>query len=648
MKRRTRNRVRAVLSRLVLGGVAAGLAGLLTTSLPASAQQSDALRIVAVDSTNHPQVVLTVEPPATLAGEDLGAADFRLTEDGETIPIDVTRVGSESTASEAALEIMLVLDTSGSMEGEPLDAARDAAIAFLAEMPPGARVGLIAFGSTPVLASPLSNDRAEIASAIGALDASGETALYDALPAALDQFAAESTARQVIVLLSDGGDTASRISLADVSDVVVEAGVELSAVELITEEYDGSGLRSLAGAAGGSVLSASEPGRLVQLYEAVAAELLNRYLLTYETTRGGTTVVQVSLEAGGVDLTTAREIVLPATTGPDVVAPDPITASEPGFLGSHGGLFTGLALFFVALTSFLAWAFLRDREERVRLTERIGARAGAVRLPPLSRLLDRTNSMAKRRLVRSGHETRIYTELERAGIALRPEEFVVIATASTVAGFLLGALLGGLALGIAIAALVLVAFRVHLKMRAQRRLEEFAEQLGDTLQLITAGLRAGHSVLQAIDSVVNDAPAPTRDEFHRLVLEVRLGRDLREALWAMHRRIGNQDFEWVVQALEIHRDVGGDLAEILDTVATTIRDRTHLRRQVRALSAEGRISAMTLLALPFAAMGAMFLLNPGYLDPLFDTGVGVMLLAAGAGALALGFLWIRKLIRLEF
>jgi tight adherence protein B len=148
--------------------------------------------------------------------------------------------------------------------------------------------------------------------------------------------------------------------------------------------------------------------------------------------------------------------------------------------------------------------------------------------------------------------------------------------------------------------------------------------------------------------VGREAESPTAEEFRRLTIETRLGRDFVESLSALADRVGSDDFQWVVQAIEIQREVGGDLAEVLDTVAGTIRDRTRIRRQVSALSAEGRMSAWVLMILPFGLAAVMAVTNPKYLGPLFHSGKGHVLLAVGAALLVAGGLWLRRIVKPVF
>jgi tight adherence protein B len=192
-----------------------------------------------------------------------------------------------------------------------------------------------------------------------------------------------------------------------------------------------------------------------------------------------------------------------------------------------------------------------------------------------------------------------------------------------------------------------LALPVLTALQDQRR-RKFSDQLGDTLVLLSSSLRAGYGLVQAVDAVARETDAPMSVEFGRVVVETRLGRDLNEALDAVAQRVGSEDFEWVVEAMEIHREVGGDLAEVLDHVAETIRARTRIVRQVRALAAEGKISAIVLFALPIAVGILIASSNPDYTDRLFNTTAGKIMLAVAAALMVAGGLWLRRLVRPEF
>ena len=217
-----------------------------------------------------------------------------------------------------------------------------------------------------------------------------------------------------------------------------------------------------------------------------------------------------------------------------------------------------------------------------------------------------------------------------------------------VVGGALGAVLGGPVLGLV--ALVAVPFgaKLLLGFKAGRRQAAFADQLDDSLQLMAGSLRAGHSLLRSVDSVSQEADAPMSEEFARIVNETRVGRDLNDSLDEVAARMGSDDFTWVAQAIAIHREVGGNLAEVLDAVGHTIRERNQIRRQVKALSAEGKLSAIVLMTLPFGVTGFLLMTNPGYLAKFTESLAGYAMLGVAGLMLLVGGLWLRKTVRITF
>jgi tight adherence protein B len=238
--------------------------------------------------------------------------------------------------------------------------------------------------------------------------------------------------------------------------------------------------------------------------------------------------------------------------------------------------------------------------------------------------------------------------LDRAGMAMSLPDFVLAVALLTVAAAAAGTLFGGPLLGLLAVVVVPLGARLYVRFRTSRRQTAFADQLDDSLQLMASSLRAGHSMLRAMDSVSQEAEAPTSEEFARLINETRVGRDVGEALDEIAERTASQDFAWVAQAIAIHREVGGNLAEVLDAVGNTIRERNAIRRQVKALSAEGKLSAIVLMSLPFGIIGFISMTNPGYLAGFFESAVGYGMLAVAAVMLTVGGFWLKNTVKIRF
>jgi tight adherence protein B len=190
--------------------------------------------------------------------------------------------------------------------------------------------------------------------------------------------------------------------------------------------------------------------------------------------------------------------------------------------------------------------------------------------------------------------------------------------------------------------------RLYLVRRAEIRKKAFRTQLHGSLQLLASNLRVGHALLGALDSVADETEEPTSLEFKRVVGEVRLGRPLGEALQAMAERLESEDLQWVGEAVEIQRDVGGDLAEVLDNVAETLAERARLEGQVAALAADGKMSAAVMMALPFVVGLLMSLSQPDYLMVFIERSGGRILAVIGIALMTVGGLWLKKLTKLVF
>lgn len=239
-------------------------------------------------------------------------------------------------------------------------------------------------------------------------------------------------------------------------------------------------------------------------------------------------------------------------------------------------------------------------------------------------------------------------KLEQAGLNKEPGDYLLMAGAITLVAAVMGYLLGGL--GISILSCLLAPFLLYLllNMLIARRRRKFDGQVPDTLQMFSGGLRAGHSLLRAIDAAAQENEAPMAEELSRIVNETRIGRDLGESLEDVANRTASEDFQGIAQAIEIHREVGGDLAEVLDHVGETIRDRNQVRGQVRALSAEGRISALVLMALPILMFVGLVIFNPTYARVFTTTVIGFVMVGAAIVLMSIGGLWLSRIIKPKY
>ncbi|MDP9997776.1 type II secretion system F family protein [Pseudarthrobacter sulfonivorans] len=239
-------------------------------------------------------------------------------------------------------------------------------------------------------------------------------------------------------------------------------------------------------------------------------------------------------------------------------------------------------------------------------------------------------------------------QLENAGLRLTQAEFFILVAAGACVGFLVGIVTVGPLVGLLLALFSPCVGHLVLGYLAGKRRAKFDVQLGDTLQLLSGGLRAGHSILRAIDAAAAESQKPTSEEMRRVITETSLGRDLLSALNDTALRMKNEDFVWVAQAIQINREVGGNLAEVLDQVNETIRERGEIKGHIKALAAEGKFSAYILIAMPFGIVGMLLAISPNYMNPMFSHPLGWVMIGASFVMMTIGALWMRKIIDLKF
>jgi tight adherence protein B len=237
--------------------------------------------------------------------------------------------------------------------------------------------------------------------------------------------------------------------------------------------------------------------------------------------------------------------------------------------------------------------------------------------------------------------------LEQANVPMSPGEAILAMIGLSAVGGVFMAIFNSALWGLITFGVLLFGFVVLTRWAGNREVKKFEKQLPDTLTLLSTSLRAGYSLLQAIEAVASEAPDPTAREFSRAVVEARLGRSVPEALQGIVDRTQSKDFEWATMAIEIQREVGGNLAEVLQTVADTMLARNRLKGEIKALTAEGRISAIVLGSLPFALGAFLWFNNRDYLQPLLDATMGRVAIAAGLILMAGGIFWLRKIVNIE-
>ena len=573
--------------------------------------------------------------------------------DAVTVQVDDTvaqaRAESAGVAGRVRRTVVLAVDTSESMLGERATAAREAALAFLDTVPDDVYVGIVTFDGA--VATPLtpSLDRDDARTVVEGLEHGRGTRLFEGIQTAI-ALAGDDGQRSLLVL-SDGADTTDT-PLSEVTDALEDDEVLLDAVSLQAQDPS---LAALAAAGRGQVISA-QPDALATAFAEEADALGRQVLVTVAVPDEVTATeanVTVSLPTDGTALTaTAYTTVRKSAPAKAAVPPAQSSAAAaplqiPGWVmyAGIGALGVGLLL----LLLFLVPAKPKPLGAAARVDAYIGGHRAAEEARQTEALAP-VREAATRMLSRNrGLEERIGLRLEGAGSELRPPEWLLVHAGIAVATTLLLLLLGGGSVLLGVIGLVVgvVGPWVYLGFRRTRRRKAFNAALPDALQLMSGALEAGLSLSQAADTIVKEGIEPIASEFRRALVETRLGVNLEDALDGVAERLVSEDLGWVVMAIRIQRPIGGNLAELLGTVAATMREREYMRRQVAALAAEGKLSAWVLGGLPPAFLLYLLVSNRDYVMPLFTTSMGLMMLVGAGLLLSVGVFWMSKMVKVE-
>ena len=248
-----------------------------------------------------------------------------------------------------------------------------------------------------------------------------------------------------------------------------------------------------------------------------------------------------------------------------------------------------------------------------------------------------------------GFAQNLSTQLARANLKITPGEYLVLTVTSILGTGLLAYVVLHRNLILAFGGLVLGFFlpRFYVKYRQSKRLKDFNNQLGDAINLLANGLRSGYSLLQAMDAVAREMPQPMSEEFQRVVREIGLGVSNERAMNNMLRRIPSDDLDLMITAINVQHEVGGNLAEILETISHTIRERIRINGEIRVLTAHGMISGYVISFLPIGLGLILYAMNPTYIGRMFQQPCGWAMIAVGTISTTVGFIAIRKIVNIE-
>ena len=595
--------------------------------------------------------------------EPLDPAQLAITADGGAVEnLDIQPLASSSVP----VGVILAIDTSGSMEGAPMEAARAAARSFVQQKRPEDFVAIVTFADEVQVVQAFTNNVTSLEERIDALVPSGATAFNDAVVRSIDMFDDPSVSQLQpnIIILADGDDNGSTATAADVAAAVAGSDARIFGVALETEGFNPGAVQSVAEGTGGLFLLAPEPSQLADLYGQIQREINNVLVARFSVPRPAPGEMAFAVNYGELTAETTAQVsgfVTTTTFNPvttTVAFPEAQTFTVENTLPASaetmmliGAIGTG-----AALALFIWILFGRKEEEgggafakrlqaygRQKGPQEVEKRGLLDRIP----LLRRFSQAAEQQVASRGMSSGINAALEQANIPLAPGEAITAAFGIAIIAGLFGWITSGTVGGILYFGAVVVLVFGLLRWAGGREKRRFENQLPDTLTLLSTSLRAGYSLLQAVEAVAAEAPDPTAREFGRAIAEARLGRSVTESLDGITARTQSKDFEWAVMAIEIQREVGGNLAEVLQTVADTMLQRNRLRGEIKALTAEGRISAFVLGSLPFFMGFFLWTTNPDYIAPLFEETMGLIAIGIGLVLMAAGVFWLRKIIDID-
>jgi tight adherence protein B len=649
---------RLLVRRLVLAVVAVSAGGMLAVPAFAATAPAPASLSDTEVAGSRVRTVLTV--PATVEAVAIKPASVVVTVGGKAVKATVTQIRQESRSA------FIVIDTSGSMGPPGIAAAAQAARAYLSVVPADVRVGLVTFSDTAHLLVAPTRDRASVANMLPNLKANGETALYDGMMVALTRLGTSGS--RSLILLSDGADTVSRSHLTSVRKLIRSSGLRVEVVGFHTADSQDSVLASLASAGGGRLLRAGNASALTGAFSAAAKALAGQVRITFDAPPGiaGRRPLVVRAIANSQQVQATGNLTLRAGAVPNATAPSdntlplrtvtagPIPAAQTGLavLASAVVVFIGLLILGWFLIAPLFTPAARRRAQALDGYGDASARTVTKKAAP-SAISYQVLQLSDKLIAGRESTARSALLIERADLPLRVNEWYVLRVVAVVVAFTMSFLVlhgsgGGTIVAIVLGVVLgLVAPAVFLRLAASRRARKFESQLPDTLTLMASSLSTGFSLPQAIDAVVRDAAQPTAKEFGRALAETRIGTTLEDSLDRLAHRTGSTSLEWTTMAIRIQRQVGGSLAETLRTTAATLRERESLRRHVRSLSADGRLSAYILFALPMGMFVYMYVVNRPYIELLWVTGTGLAMSAFSAIAMGIGIFWMRKTVEVE-
>jgi tight adherence protein B len=580
------------------------------------------------------------------SARNLAQSQVHVTENG--VAVHGLSVLSAQAATQRQFPVVLAIDASQSMAGRPIQSAMAAARAFAAHRSPGEQLAVLTFNNRVDVLQKLTTDQHAIDSALANTPTLRYgTHIYDALDQAATMLNKPNVQAASIVLLSDGTDVGSKAAPAEVLGQLAHQKVRVFTIGLASRSFDRAALQRIASTTGATYTEASRPASLVPIYDALGYQLSREYLLSYQSLAGPGQPIRVGVRIDGIPGAAAAGYVTPALHIAPAPAYHPSTFAR--ILQSPITMVVIALLLAAAVGCGIAF-LLRPRPRP--LVERIGsfvsvrrASADAEEAQEARRRVDLLRG-AEGALEHLRWWPRFKATLELADINASPTQIVLLTLLGTlIAGIILYELIGAFGVVLAFGVPFIARALIHAKLDRKRR--AFAEQLPDNLEVLAAALRAGQSLVGALSAVVEISPEPANSEFRRALAEEQLGVPLEDALGAVVKRMDNNDLDQVALVARLQRETGSNAAEVIEQVVQNVRSRAELRRLVRTLTAQGRLSRWVLTAVPIVLVLFLPIVSPGYLNPLLHHLFGKVMLVFATLMVIAGSVVIGKIVNIK-
>jgi tight adherence protein B len=627
------------------------LVPLALLAVPAAGAQGDiaespnAIRISEVAGSKFPKqaYVLTLPNRAELSSDNV-----TVLENGQAVhDLEVSLPGTKGAAT---FGVVLLIDASNSMAGAPIQQATAAARTLARRLPEGVQLAVVPFNNAVDVLLPFTTDPAEISRALAKPPPlEYGTHIYDAVTVAEKLLTDANIAVGSIVLLSDGRDVGSAAKPAATLRAAQAGKARIFSVGLESPQFTPGVLEALAAATEGTYALATNPRDLRRIYAEIGDTISRQYLLSYESFASPGQRVIVAVRAEGfqdvaTDTYTApalAEGALAPKSWYDRIVQSPITAVVIGLL---------IAL----LVGFGTYSLARRRNRSLEMrmahfvTMPMEERARARQADVVTELETRERQEGRRFSLQDMRwYKRLQDDVELGRIAIPASTIVLFTVIASVLAAMVAVVWFDSPLGLL--AVLLPPYVVYFLVtrRVQQVRNQFAEQLPETLDVVASALRAGHSLVGALTVAVEGSPEPSRTEFGRAMADEQLGVPLDTSLRLVAHRMANRDVMQVSLVAQLQREAGTNAAEVLDQVSTNVRNQMELRRLIKTLTAQGRMSRWIVSVLPVFLFLAIFSLNRDYLRPLWDTPGGQVAMVMAIIMIVAGSYAIKKIVEID-